>query len=51
MQSFQIPRPPKKGAAVRLKELFVTHKEQFREAKTELYGKKENIRYYFLIIV
>ena len=39
-------RPPKKGAAVRLKELFVTHKEQFREAKTELYGKKENIRYY-----
>lgn len=39
-------RPPKKGAAVHLKELFVSHKEQFLETETELYGKKKTIRYY-----
>ena len=39
-------RPPKKGAAVHLKELFVSHKEQFQETEMELYGKKETIRYY-----
>ena len=39
-------RPPKKGAAVHLKELFVSHAEQFRETGIELYGKKETIRYY-----
>ena len=39
-------RPPKKGAAVRLKELFGSHKGQFQEAEIELYGKKEAIRYY-----
>ena len=39
-------RPPKKGAAVHLKELFVSHKEQFQEAEMELYGKKQSIRYY-----
>ena len=39
-------RPPKKGAAVQLKELFCSHKGQFQEAEMELYGKKEAIRYY-----
>lgn len=39
-------RPPKKGAAVHLKELFNSHKEQFQEAEVELYGKKETIRFY-----
>jgi len=39
-------RPPKKGAAVRLKELFASHKEQFQDAEIELYGKKESVRYY-----
>jgi len=38
-------RPPKKGAAVHLKELFISHKDQFRDAEMELYGKKESIRY------
>ena len=39
-------RPPKKGAAVHLKELFTSHKSQFLETQMELYGKKETIRYY-----
>ncbi len=39
-------RPPKKGNTVHLKELFVSHKEQFQETEAELYGKKETIRYY-----
>lgn len=39
-------RPPKKGAAVHLKGLFVSHNGQFRETETELYGKKETVRYY-----
>lgn len=39
-------RPPKKGAAVHLKELFVSQAGQFRETEVELYGKKETIRYY-----
>lgn len=39
-------RPPKKGTAVRLKDLFVSRKEQFREAELLLYGKKEKLRCY-----
>ena len=39
-------RPPKKGAAVHLKELFLSHREKFQEAGIELYGKKESIRYH-----
>lgn len=39
-------RPRKKGAAVHLKELFVSHKKQFRETEVDLYGKQESIRYY-----
>ncbi|MDE7246280.1 MAG: transposase [Lachnospiraceae bacterium] len=39
-------RPPKKGAAVHLKGLFVSHKGRFQEAEVRLYGKKESIRYY-----
>ena len=39
-------RPPKKGAAVHLKELFASHAGQFRETEAELYGKKQRIRYY-----
>ena len=31
-------RPPKKGAAVRLKELFTTHKEQFQDAEYSQYA-------------
>ena len=41
-------RPPKKGAAVHLKELFLSHKEQFQKAEVELYGKRESIRYYYV---
>ena len=39
-------RPPKKGAVVHLKKLFISRKEQFQEAEIELYGKREVIRYY-----
>ena len=39
-------RPRKKGAAVHLKELFVSQAEKFQETEVELYGKKETIRYY-----
>ena len=39
-------RPPKKGAAVHLKELFLSHREKFQEAEIELYGKKESIHYH-----
>ena len=39
-------RPPKKGDAIRLKEWFASHKEQFLETQMELYGKQETIRYY-----
>lgn len=39
-------RPPKKGAAVHLKELFTSHAGEFQKAQMELYGKKESIRYY-----
>ena len=39
-------RPPKKGAAVHLKDLFASRAGQFRETEAELYGKKEKIRYY-----
>ncbi len=31
-------RPPKKGAAVHLKELFTTHKEQFQDAEYSQYA-------------
>ena len=39
-------RPPKKGKAVRLKDLFRSHKEYFRETKITIYGKEEKLRYY-----
>ena len=39
-------RPPKKGAAIRLRELFVSHKDRFVETRVEVYGKQETIRYY-----
>ena len=39
-------RPPKKGKAIRLKDLFESRKEQFREAEMVLYGRKEKLRYY-----
>ena len=39
-------RPPKKGKAVRLKDLFESRKEQFRETELVLCGKKEKLRYY-----
>ncbi len=39
-------RPPKKRAAVHLKERFVSHAGEFHEVVVELYGKKETIRYY-----
>lgn len=39
-------RPPKKGASVHLKELFISRAKEFKEAEMELYGKKEAIRYY-----
>ncbi|RKI35802.1 transposase [bacterium D16-51] len=39
-------RPAKKGAAVHLKELFVSQYGQFQETEMELYGKTETIRYY-----
>ena len=41
-------RPPKKGAAIHLKELFASRKEQFLETQMELYGKQETIRYYHI---
>lgn len=39
-------RPPKKGPAVHLKELFSLCSSQFQETDMELYGKKEKVRYY-----
>ena len=39
-------RPPKRGAAVHLTELFISRREQFQEAEMELYGKRESVRYY-----
>ena len=39
-------RPPKKGAVVHLKELFISHTGLFEETEIELYGKMEKIRYY-----
>lgn len=41
-------RPPKKGAVVRLKELFVSHAGQFKETEIDLYGKMEKICYYYI---
>lgn len=37
---------PQKGAVVHLKELSISHKEQFQETEIELYGKRDSIRYY-----
>ncbi|EOS19280.1 hypothetical protein C804_06466, partial [Lachnospiraceae bacterium A4] len=37
-------RPPRKGAAVHLKEAFLSRKEEFQDAEIELYGRKESIR-------
>jgi hypothetical protein len=39
-------RPAKKGAAVKLNDLFVTKKESFKTAKIKMYGKTETVRYY-----
>lgn len=39
-------RPPKKGAAVHLKELFASCMGDFQVAQIELYGRKETVRYY-----
>ena len=39
-------RPPKKGRAVHLMELFDSCREQFLEASVEMYGCMENVRYY-----
>ncbi len=39
-------RPPKKGDAVHLKELFTLRREQFQEARMELYGKIASVRWY-----
>ena len=39
-------RPPKKGHAVHLRELFLFRKENFKEAEIELYGRKESVRYH-----
>ncbi len=36
-------RPPKQGAAVHLKGLFVSHAAEFKETEAELYGKKAAI--------
>ena len=44
--SGQRGRTRKKGAKVKLIELFDTQKEQFRSQKLNLYGKKHLIRYY-----
>ncbi len=47
--SFRKPgkgRPPRKGKSIRLKDLFESRKEQFREAEMMLYGKKEKLRCY-----
>ena len=39
-------RPPKKGNAVKLIELFDTRHEAFKIADLQLYGKKESVSYY-----
>jgi hypothetical protein len=39
-------RPPKKGAAVKLKELFTSKSDEFLETTAILYGKQAHIRYY-----
>ena len=39
-------RPPKKGTAIHLKELFSLRRDQFQETEIELYGKKESVRWY-----
>lgn len=38
-------RPPKKGAKVKLKELFQTRAAEFQTAKVMLYGKEETVSY------
>ena len=39
-------RPPKKGSAVKLKELFSRESASFQETTIVLYGKTERVRYY-----
>lgn len=39
-------RPAKKGAAVKLKDLFTSKANEFIETTTLLYGKQETVRYY-----
>ena len=39
-------RPPKKGKAIKLFDLFETEKEVFQEAWVTLYGKSQKIRYH-----
>lgn len=39
-------RPPMKGAAVHLKELFQSHIHLFQESSLVLYGKEEQVQYY-----
>ena len=38
-------RPPKKGAAVRLNQLFAQRAEDFKEAEVMMYGKKQKVEY------
>ncbi|THF72390.1 transposase [Cohnella fermenti] len=38
-------RPPKKGAKIKLKELFQTHADSFQMAEVMLYGKQETLSY------
>lgn len=39
-------RPPKKGNAIKLKELFHDRNEQLQKATLPMYSKTENVRYY-----
>jgi len=39
-------RPPRKGSAVKLKELFSKESDSFQENTIVLYGKTESVRYY-----
>ncbi|WP_245233337.1 transposase [Paenibacillus maysiensis] len=38
-------RPPKKGATIKLKELFITRAADFQPAKVLLYGKEETVQF------
>jgi hypothetical protein len=39
-------RPPIKGEKVKVKELFITHIHEFKEAVVTMYGKEEALKYY-----